>query len=154
VKGESIMLPRPRFRIAVDADISRMHHVRLSVRENQLSDPDRVQPAHYYAVLRSGRGWVCEIDGTIVGFAIADLSSHSVWALFVDPRYERRGIGRQLHDAMIEWLFASGAPRISLTTDPNTRAEHFYEAAGWQRVGQEANGEVRYSLGPERFAKR
>jgi GNAT superfamily N-acetyltransferase len=148
------MLPQMRLRIAVDDDISSMHRVRLSVRENQLSDPNRVQPVHYHAVLRSGRGWVCEVDGAIVAFAIADLASCSVWALFVEPRYERLGIGRQLHDAMIEWLFASGALRISLTTDPHTRAEHFYEAAGWRRVGQEANGEVRYHLVRDRFAKR
>src|SRR5688500_6980567 len=140
------MVLQPSLRIAVDDDISLMHRIRMSVRENQLSDPSRVQPADYHAMLRSGRGWVCEVDRTVVGFAIADLASCSVWALFVEPRYERRGIGRQLHDAMIEWLCASGAPRISLTTDPDTRAAHFYEAAGWQREGYERNGEVRYGL--------
>jgi GNAT superfamily N-acetyltransferase len=141
-------------RIAIDDDIPLMHRIRMSVRENQLSDPSRVRLRDYHSLLRSGRGWVCEVDGTIVGFAIADLASYSVWALFVEPLYERRGIGRQLHDAMVEWLFASGAPRIALTTDPHTRAERFYEAAGWQRVGQEPNGETCYHLVRERFATR
>lgn len=128
-----------------------MHRVRASVRENRLSDPARVQPHHTKAMLRAGRGWVCEVDGVVVGFAVADLHAASVWALFVDPAYERRGIGRRLHDAMVQWLFASGVERITLTTDPDTRAEHFYQAAGWQAAGREANGEVRYVLIPEAF---
>ncbi len=147
-------MPRTNFRIALDDDIPPMHRVRMSVVENQLSDPSRVQPVHYHAMLRSGRGWVCEVDGTVVGFAIADLANRSVWALFVEPRHERRGIGRQLHDTMIEWLFESGASRISLTTGPQTRAQRFYEAAGWQRSGDEANGDVRYEFVRDGFTTR
>jgi GNAT superfamily N-acetyltransferase len=147
-------VPRTNLRIAVDDDIPLMHRIRMSVVENRLSDPSRVQPAHYHAMLRSGRGWVCEVDGVVVGFAMADLANHSVWALFVEARHERRGIGRQLHDAMIEWLFESGATRISLSTGPRTRAERFYEAAGWQRAGDEVNGDVRYELVRDRFATR
>ena len=139
-------MPHTNVRIAAPDDIMRMHRIRMSVNENRLSDPGKVQSAHYDAMLRSGRGWVCEVDGTVAGFAIADLVSCSVWALFVDPQYERRGIGRRLHDTMIEWLFESGAPQISLTTDPGTRAEHFYVTAGWQRSGDAPNGEVRYEL--------
>jgi hypothetical protein len=30
-----------------------------------------------------GRGWVCEIDGQVVGFAIADLVDNNIWALFI-----------------------------------------------------------------------
>ena len=67
-----------------------------------------------------------------------------MWALFVDPAYERRGVGRRLHDEMVAWLSSAGVPRISLTTDPDTRAERFYRAAGWRRVGDAPNGEVRY----------
>ena len=47
-----------------------------------------------------GCGWVSEIDGRVVGFAIADLSGANVYALFIEPEYERRGIGRLLHDTM------------------------------------------------------
>jgi len=123
-----------------------MHRIRTSVHENRLADPSRVQPHHYQAMLRSGRGWVCEVDGRVTGFAVADLQAASVWALFVDPVHERRGIGRHLHDAAVAWLFASGFERISLTTDPGTRAERFYVAAGWTRAGHAENGEMRYEL--------
>ena len=139
-------------RCAVDGDIPQMHRVRMAVRENQLANPTSVQPHHYQAMLRSGRGWVCECDERIVAFAIADLLRCSIWALFVEPGYEGRGIGRQLHDAMMEWLFAEGATRVSLTTDPDTRAEHFYRSAGWQYVGRQENGEARYETTTERWS--
>jgi GNAT superfamily N-acetyltransferase len=135
-----------KLRLATDDDIAQIQRIRASVRENRLSDPARVQDHHVRTMLRSGRGWVCEGDGCLTGFAIADLERESMWALFVDPDFERRGIGRQLHDAAVAWLFASGVARIWLTTDPNTRAEHFYQSAGWERVGAAANGEVRYEL--------
>ena len=47
---------------------------------------------------------------------------------------------------MVEWLFRVAPGSIWLTTEPNTRAEHFYAVAGWRRVGVEGNGEVRFEL--------
>lgn len=133
-------------RLATLADIPQMHRVRMMVRENRLSDPARVRLQDYEQKLQAGRGWVCESDEQIVGFSIADPANGAVWALFVNPAYERRGIGRQLHDAMVDWLFQSGATTIWLTTDPGTRAAHFYASAGWQWIANEPNGEARYEL--------
>lgn len=144
----------PRIRVAAEADVPEMHRVRLAVRENRLADPDAVQPHHYRPLLGGeGRGWVAEADGGIAGFAVADLARGNVWALFVDPDFEGRGIGRRLHDAMMEWFFASGAERVWLSTDPGTRAEAFYRAAGWQPAG-EHRGEARYELSRERWLAR
>jgi GNAT superfamily N-acetyltransferase len=128
-----------------------MFRVRMRVRENRLADPAVVQPHHYREMLAEGGGWVCEIEGAVVGFAIPDAIRGSIWALFVDPDHERRGIGRQLHDAVVTWLFESGHDCIFLSTEPNTRAEHFYQSAGWQRVGPAPHGEVRYELTREAF---
>jgi GNAT superfamily N-acetyltransferase len=140
-------------RLADEHDIQQMQRIRLSVLENRLSDPSRVQTHHYRAMLQSGRGWVCEVDGCITGFAVVDLEAASLWALFVDPAYERRGIGRQLHDAAVEWLFAAGVARITLTTEPGTRAEHFYQSAGWECMAPAEKGEMRYDLIPQRVMK-
>jgi len=135
-------------RLALDGDIAAMHAIRLSVRENQLDDPGSVLPHHYQAFLTdAGRGWVAEIDGRLVGFAVADRVHSSIWALFVDPGFEGRGIGRKLHQTMIDWLFETGAGQIRLSTSPNTRAERFYRAAGWQPAGLK-NGEASYVLSP------
>jgi GNAT superfamily N-acetyltransferase len=43
-----------------------------------------------------GKGWVCEMDGIIVGFAIADLQEENIWALFLKPEAEGKGIASQL----------------------------------------------------------
>lgn len=143
-----------KIRNAVDGDILQMHNVRMSVVENRLTNPLSIEPHHYESLLSSGRGWVCEVDERIVGFAIADPANCSIWALFVHPDCEGRGIGRELHDIAIQWLFGNGAARIWLTTDPNTRAERFYKAAHWQYVGRQANGEARYEMTADQFAKR
>ena len=132
-------------RLATVADIAAMHEVRMSVRENQLSNPRSIGPEDYRDMLEErGRGWVYEIEGTIVGLAVADHSRRNIWALFVAPGFEGRGIGRALHDAMVEWLFEKSREPVWLGTEPNTRAERFYTAAGWRRAGVQPNGEVRF----------
>lgn len=132
-----------------------MHRVRMSVLENPLRNPDLVQPHHYEAMLeRRGRGWVAKLGGRIVGFAIADLERSNVWALFVDPEAAGRGIGRRLHDTMLDWMFAADADYVWLSTEAGTRAEGFYRAAGWRYVGLEPNGEARYEMTREKWAAR
>ena len=134
-------------RPATLADIAAMHRIRLAVRENNLTDGASVQPHHYETMLTArGRGWIAEVGGRVIGFAIADTTSGTVWALFVDPEFEGRGAGRALHDTMLEWLFAQGLASVSLTTTPGTRAERFYLAAGWHCAGPAGDGEVRYEF--------
>jgi GNAT superfamily N-acetyltransferase len=123
-----------------------MHRVRLAVRENRLTS-SAIREAHYLPAIEvTGRGWVVEVDGAIVAFAIGNAQTGNIWALFVDPDHERRGYGRRLHDVMVEWLFSRGLETLWLTTGPNTRAQGFYEAAGWQRTGMVTGGDVRYEL--------
>lgn len=130
-------------------DIEAMHRIRLGVMENRLSDPSRVTSQHYRAYLeRDGRGWVEVEEGIVRGFAIADRTQRHVWALFVAPECEGRGVGQALLGAMTQWLFAQGAGAITLTTEPDTRAARFYLAAGWQSAGVAPNGELRFELPP------
>ena len=44
-------------------------------------------------IYTTGKGWVCEIENRIVGFAIVDVVAHNVWALFVQPGFDGIGIG-------------------------------------------------------------
>lgn len=135
-----------RLRYATEADIPGMHRIRLSVSENRLLDPSTVQPEDYRSMLgMRGRGWVAELNGEIAGFAIVDLSRANIWALFVDRASEGSGIGRALHDAMITWTFNTGIEQIWLGTEPGTRAERFYRAAGWKYVGL-CRGEAQFEL--------
>jgi GNAT superfamily N-acetyltransferase len=121
-----------------------MHEIRMSVRENRLSNPDRIRHHDYIALLEGpGRGWVFERDEAVVAFGIADAGSRSIWALFVEPGSEGRGIGQALLETMMAWLFEQDDRPVWLTTAPATRAERFYRAAGWRETGM-VNGEIRF----------
>lgn len=135
------------YREATVADIPVMAAIRLEVVENTLTDPGRVTRGMYHDYLTtSGKGWLCEVNRRAVGFSIAMLTNQTIWALFVHPEYESRGIGKELLSLAVDWLFEQGAESISLTTDPDTRADRLYQAAGWERGEHIANGEVRYRL--------
>jgi len=84
------------------------------------------------------------VSGEIVGFSIAHQTSRSIFALFVLPSYENRGLGRRLLDAASAWLWDNGADIVWLTTAPDTRAARFYERDGWICSGVEANDELRF----------
>ncbi len=127
-------------------DIPAMQRVRLSVRENKLTSTVITEDDYISAIEKTGRGWVIETDGTVVAFAVGNAVTGNIWALFVDPEHEGRGHGRRLHDEMTAWLFSSGLARLWLSTSPGTRAQRFYEAAGWRHLGTVAGGEALYEL--------
>lgn len=137
------------------ADIPELHRIRMSVKENALSNPDLVKPEDYEEFLTyRGKGWLCEINNLVVGFAIVDMKNHNVWALFLHPLYEQKGIGRKLHDTMMNWYFDKTTETIWLSTSPGTRAELFYHNAGWQETGFTKSGEVRFEMTAELWQKR
>ena len=134
-------------RLAQFADIPEMHMVRLSVHENVLRSHVSVTPAMYRSMLMDrGRGWVDERDGRIGGFGVADQLTRNIWALFVAPGFEGNGIGRSLLAAMVTWLHEQSSAPIWLTTEPRSRAERFYRAAGWRDAGTTETGEIRFEL--------
>lgn len=97
-----------KIRVATDSDIPEMGRVRMSVRENRIASLSSLRPGDTERMLNGdGCGWVCEVAGRIVAFAIADLSGANVYALFVEPGHEGQGIGRRLHDTMMDWFFAA-----------------------------------------------
>jgi GNAT superfamily N-acetyltransferase len=125
-------------------DVPAMHRVRLAVRENPLVSAIVTEEDYLPYLERYGRGWVVEEHGQIRGFAIGDRRDGNIWALFVAPGHEGKGYGRRLHDAMVEWLAAEGCARLKLGTAAGTRAERFYERAGWRRAGLTPSGEIRF----------
>jgi GNAT superfamily N-acetyltransferase len=127
-------------------DIAAMHRVRMAVRENRLTSTVITEADYNAAIEDHGRGWVVEAGGEVVGFAVGEARDGNIWALFVDPDHEGRGYGRRLHDAMIAWLRSRGLERLWLTTDANTRAQRFYQAAGWQHAGRTKEGALRLEL--------
>lgn len=135
------------FREATIADIPQIQTVRHSVKENTLSDRALVTDQDCEAfITQRGKGWVCEIDNRIVGFAIADLKDHNIWALFLHPDFEQKGIGRKLHDTMLDWYFSQTQETVWLGTAPGTRAERFYTKAGWAHAGMHGSKEVKFEM--------
>lgn len=135
------------YREATIEDIPQIMTVRFAVKENTLSNPALVtgKDCEEYMFNR-GKGWVCEVDSTVVGFAIADLVENNIWALFIHPDYAARGIGKTLHNIMLQWYFAQTRKTVWLGTAPNTRAEQFYRLQGWKDMGLRPNGEVRFEF--------
>ena len=131
-------------RSASAADVPAMHRLRNAVRENRLSAAAGITEASYLPYIDAGSAWVAERPDGIAGFAAIDLSSETVWALFVDPETEGAGIGRALHSAMLEWAREQGIGRLSLTTEKGSRAMHFYERAGWTQSATTADGELTF----------
>jgi predicted N-acetyltransferase YhbS len=84
----------------------------------------------------------------IVGFAAAQIDRNnpefaSIAALFVDPQFQRRGIGTALHTAALEHLKATGANMVQLGAGGYSyfwpgvptnlaTARPFFQAQGWE----------------------
>ena len=135
-----------RLRQAVRADVPGIQRVRHSVRENVLVSRASIPDEEVIEFIeRLGRGWVV-VDERNEVLAFGDARDGNIWALFVDPAFERRGYGRRLHEEMVAWLWSQGHTRLWLSTDPGTRAERFYRRAGWIDRGLLPSGERKFEL--------
>lgn len=142
------------FREAVPADIKQIQVVRNSVKENMLSDPALVsdQDCEEYMTTR-GKAWVCETDERIVGFAYVDMKENNIWALFVQPEYSGKQIGKVLHKMMLDWYFSVNDTTLWLGTAPQTKAENFYRMQGWKEIGMHGK-EVKFEMTADAWKKK
>jgi GNAT superfamily N-acetyltransferase len=130
-------------RPAARTDIARIFEIRDSVSENRLTDPASVTEEDAAWYVDNDALWVWqEENGTINGFAAGDPRDGWVWALFVAPDHEGRGIGRALLDHTCASLREAGHPMAKLMTGAGTRAERHYRAAGWTEMRRTETGEI------------
>jgi GNAT superfamily N-acetyltransferase len=137
------------FREATGADMPGITRVRTSVVENaltivQLEERGITEASVAASFLADSKGWVAVEADEIVAFSIADRATQSIFALFVLPGYEDRGIGSRLLDLALGWLWNNGAERVWLTTGAGTKAVRFYEKRGWKATGTGPRGDLRY----------
>ncbi len=77
---------------------------------------------------------VAEVDGAPA--ALAGCRAEWLDGLYVRPEHWGRGLGRKLHDEVLDRLRASGSPRCQLwVLEGNNRARRFYERLGWRENG-------------------
>ena len=89
----------------------------------------------------SPTAWGLIAVAAVLGFSAADTRDGTIFALFIDPGHEGRGIGRALFAKALECLREAGHKTGSLTTQPGSRADRFYQRAGWKAVGTSERGE-------------
>lgn len=140
------------FREALKDDILQIQLVRNAVKENTLSDPALVtdKDCEDYITVR-GKGWVAVTMDRVVGFSIVDLKERNIWALFVHPDFEAKGIGKKLHRLMLNLYFNQTKEAVWLGTTPGTRAAKFYSLMGWKEVGSHGSKEIKYEMNYEAY---
>ena len=110
-------------RQALRGDLAGLFRVRRAVSDNRPSSLSIPEDQVIEALETTGRGWVIELDGVIVAFAIGNALTGSIWELFVDPAHRGHGYGRRLHDTVVEWLWSQGHDRVWLNAEPDSRLD-------------------------------
>ena len=127
-----------RFRQIDPTDVPALFDVRVSTRENALSREELTgmgitEPSVTAMLKATHRGYLCEVDSRVVGFAMVNLSNGEMWVIAVLPAYEQQGVGTGLLARVEDVLWTAGWDEIWLTTDvdPSLRAYGFYRKQGW-----------------------
>ena len=122
-------------------DAAALIELRGRTRENAISEEALaemgISAASVAQKLRSThRGWLCEEENRLAGFAIGDGSSGELWVIAVAPEFEGHGIGSQLLASVENWLWACGWDALWLWTDvdESRRAFSFYLRHGWSKA--------------------
>lgn len=117
------------------SDIEGMFDVRTSVIENHLSREEMRQMGITEGVVgdmieKSLCAWVATENNKIIGFSMILPDEGCLFAAFVLPEYEGKGIGRRLVTLAEQELFQHHEIAW-LETDKNSRAAKFYMQLGW-----------------------
>lgn len=139
-------------RPASTRDVETLFDIRCSVHENHESREELaligVTPDSIAHMIKSGDyiTLIADVNGEAAGFSMAKVSDSYVFACFVRPGYEGRGVGRAIMEAAEEGLRHSGCTHAWLSTgaDPDLRAVGFYRHLGWKEDGVQENGLIRY----------
>ncbi len=86
---------------------------------------------------------VAETQGALAGFyslgSAGDTKENNyLWHLYVDPAWQRQGVGTALNRAALDEIAARGADTAWLDViAKNTKALAFYRALGWREIGSD-----------------
>ncbi|WP_153773922.1 GNAT family N-acetyltransferase [Pseudomonas sp. MNR3A] len=137
-------------RQALPEDVELLFDIRTSVKQNHLSreqmhDLGITATSLTEAIGEAPCTWIAEYEQEAVGFAMVDLGEGELFALFVRPQHEGKGVGRLLLERAEHALFQRHE-LIHLITDGDQaiRANGFYQRSGWILAGAVDDRDVRY----------
>lgn len=139
-------------RPATPEDVAAIFGVRCSVSENHMSLEELgaldITPETVREMI-SGGGYIVPValvDEKIAGFAMAEISEGYVFALFVRPDQEGKGLGRALMQIVESGLAKHGIQEAWLATgsEPGIRAPGFYRHLGWVDSGFMDDGQLKF----------
>jgi ribosomal protein S18 acetylase RimI-like enzyme len=137
------------FREITHDDVPLLFGVRVATHENAytMEELDRLginEESVSAMIGTTHRGWLCEEDDRVVGFAMGHRENGEMWVIAVLPDYEGRGIGAELLTRVEDWLWSEGWTEVWLTTDVDAslRAYGFYKKQRW--VDREVRNGLRY----------
>lgn len=133
-------------RTAHEGDIPNLMQIRAQVVENRLTRPDRVPASSYAEFMAISHIWLFEDEDRIWGFSAADPRDGTIWALFVHPAAEGRGLAKRLLAKALDDLRAADWIFARLYTEPWSRADIFYRYQGWTPDGLTEDGEQCFFL--------
>ena len=111
------------------SDVPQLFRVRAATDENRLT-LDRLaalginEKSVREKLLSSHQGWLCEEEGSVVGFAMGDRSLGEMLVIAVLPTHIRRGIGGALPEQVEIWLSAKVVRRCGLRRTLTLGCEH------------------------------
>lgn len=136
-----------RTRLALPTDIESIFKVRTSVKENHLSREEMKQMGITESVVtdmieKSRCAWVAVDDEKVIGFSMILPDEGCLFAAFVLPEHEGRGVGRRLVELAEQELFKHHKAAW-LETDKNSRAAEFYMRQGWVKKENVSESDIR-----------
>ena len=138
------------FRPATPGDIARCIEIRGLTRENAVSASRLAElgitEASWSMQVGSDTlpGFVCTVEGRIVGYCFGSGGTGEVVVLAMLPQYEGLGLGKALLGLCMAELRSRGQTRLFLgcSANPAHRSHGFYRHLGWRPTGSvDAHGD-------------
>ena len=132
------------------ADLTRLRARMIAAMGGDPATPGWAQACEEALVRRLAQpdrfaAWVVDVDGRPVSSGVGWLEEHlpspgsfdgrrgHIASMSTEPEHRRRGYGRLVFTALMEWFADLGVPRVDLRATPDGRP--LYEAHGFRELG-------------------